>query len=116
MNRIVVFGGTGMLGKALEKIRPDLICFGSEFDISKYENIEEILNSINPDIIINAAALKSEHVDSNKERSIEVNIVGSANVAAYCIKYHKKLVYISTDYVYPGKTGDYKENGGLNKQ
>jgi dTDP-4-dehydrorhamnose reductase len=42
-------------------------------------------------------------------RSIDTNIIGTANVACTCIKHELKLVYISTDYVYPGTDGDYCE-------
>ena len=47
------------------------------------------------------------------KKSIETNIIGSANVAISCMKKGVKLVYISTNFVYPGKKGSYKENDYL---
>lgn len=107
--KIVVIGGTGLLGKSLKKINPDLICFGSNKDIFSFTELEKELNTIKPDIIINAAGVKTNEVIKNKENAINVNIIGSANIAKYCIKTNTKLVYLSTDYIYSGKKGNYNE-------
>lgn len=109
MNKIVVIGGTGILGKSLKKINNNLICLGSDKDIFEFKYLEKELDEIKPDIIINAAAIKSENVNKNKEKSINVNIIGSANIAKYCLNNNIKLVYISTDYVYRGTKGNYNE-------
>ena len=47
------------------------------------------------------------------ERVWEANIIGTSNVVLACMKYNIKLVYISTDYVYPGTDGDYNEDDAL---
>ena len=44
-----------------------------------------------------------------QEKSISTNIIGSANVALACIKKKIKLIYISTNFVYPGTRGKYSE-------
>jgi len=108
--KIVILGGTGMLGKSLKEIDNDLICIGSEKDIVSFKELEKELNEIKPDIIVNAAAIKSEHVIEDFNKAIDVNIIGSSNVAKYCIENDIRLVYISTDYIYSGKKGMYKEN------
>src|SRR5690606_22152297 len=41
---------------------------------------------------------------------IETNIIGTANVVKLCMKHSLRLIYISTDYVFSGDKGDYKEN------
>ena len=41
--------------------------------------------------------------------SIETNIIGSSNVVLGCMKFDMKVIYVSTDYVYEGKDGNYKE-------
>jgi dTDP-4-dehydrorhamnose reductase len=106
---VVVIGGTGILGREFQKIRSDFIYLNSDFDIFDFSDLEKKLDEINPKIIINCAAIKSEEVDRKKVDSINVNIIGSANLSKYCIKNDIRLVYISTDYVYPGKTGNYNE-------
>jgi dTDP-4-dehydrorhamnose reductase len=108
--KIAVLGGTGLLGKELQKLDSTLICTGQEVDITYYKDIYDYLNEINPDIIVNAAAItNSIKVSKNPIPAIEINIIGAANVAKYCQNTRKRLVYISTDYVYPG-TGDHVEN------
>ena len=46
-------------------------------------------------------------------KSIETNIIGTSNVVIECMKKNIKLIYISTDYVYPGLDGNYDENSPL---
>jgi dTDP-4-dehydrorhamnose reductase len=110
MNKTVVLGGTGLLGSELKKVDSSLICVGSEVDISNYQILTNYLEGVDPDIIINCAALKSEIVDIKRLESIDVNIIGAANVAKYCLIRKKRLCFISTDYVYPGTKGNYSEN------
>ena len=47
--------------------------------------------------------------DKKISKSIDLNIIGTANVVKICEKYNIKLIYFSTNYVYPGKKGNYKE-------
>ncbi len=55
-----------------------------------------------------AAATKPPEHAKNPELGLTANIMGTANVALVCIRYGKKLVYTSTDYIYVGK-GPHKE-------
>merc|ERR1711991_545639 len=45
--------------------------------------------------------------------SIEKNIIGTCNIVTVCNEYNVKLIYFSTNYVYPGKRGNYKETDPL---
>lgn len=107
--KIVVVGGTGILGTELKKIDDTLICIGSEYDIFSFDKLSNFLDEIDPDIILNCAAIKSGQVDKDPIDSININIIGSSNLSKYCIIKNKRLVYISTDYVYAGITGNYSE-------
>lgn len=111
--KIFVIGGTGILGSELKRIDTDIICTGSEYDIYDFSNLRDKLDEVNPDIIVNCCAIKSENVDKNIIKSININIIGSSNISKYCIENKKRLVYISTDYVYPGETGNYSEKDSL---
>ena len=44
------------------------------------------------------------------KKSIDLNIIGTANIVKICEKLNIKLIYFSSSYVYPGKKGGYKEN------
>lgn len=49
----------------------------------------------------------------NIVKSIDLNIIGTANVTKACKQHDIKLIYFSTHYVYPGKKGNYKETDSL---
>tara|TARA_Y100000590_G_C15645048_1_gene986500 strand:+ start:74 stop:811 length:738 start_codon:yes stop_codon:yes gene_type:complete len=51
--------------------------------------------------------------DKNISKSIDLNIIGTANIVKLCEKFKIKLIYFSTNYVYPGKKGRYKEDDPL---
>ena len=48
--------------------------------------------------------------ENNISKSIDLNIIGTANITKVCKKYNIKLIYFSTGYVYEGKKGNYSEN------
>jgi len=84
-------------------------------NINRKKSIDVSIKSFKPDYFIHAAAITrpmKQHVD-NPELSIETNIIGTSNVALACMKHNIKLIYISTDYVYPGECGPYGETDGL---
>ena len=51
--------------------------------------------------------------DENIKKSIDLNIIGTANITKACEEKNIKLIYFSTNYVYPGKKANYKENDNL---
>lgn len=108
--KVVVLGGTGLLGKELQKIDKELVCFGRDLDITNFPKLYEALLSIRPDIIINAAAeINSIEIGENPYNAINTNIIGAANVAKYCLDAKIRLAYISTDYIYNWHEGNNKE-------
>ena len=46
-------------------------------------------------------------------KSIDINIIGTANVVKACNDLNIKLIYFSTGFVYPGLKGNYKENDAV---
>src|SRR3990167_23441 len=109
--KILLFGGSGTLGKELMKINPDIIApTHDEVDVADINQVYGFLNQHNPDIIINAAAITDNRmVESDANEAIDVNIIGSANLVRACERMNVRMVYISTDYVYKGDRGNYKE-------
>lgn len=109
--RIVVFGGNGTLGKELQKINSWMLFPPSSVvDIENKTEVEEYIKTYSPEIVINAAAVTDNRVLENiPEKAISTNIIGAANVANVCIENNIRYVYISTDYIYKGNRGNYKE-------
>ena len=48
--------------------------------------------------------------EKNISKSIDLNIVGTANITKVCKKNNIKLIYFSTGYVYEGTKGNYSED------
>ena len=79
------------------------------------KKIEKYLKSKKPNILIHLAGLSRpmKMHDENISKSIDLNIIGTANITKACAKNNIKLIYFSTNYVYPGTKGNYKETDPL---
>jgi dTDP-4-dehydrorhamnose reductase len=118
MRGVLISGGNGKLAQKLVEYNTEyeMIPLGkSELDVTNPSNIESIIDKFSPDIFIHAAALTGPMAQHNEfpDTSIQTNIIGTSNVVLECMKRNIKLVYISTDFVYPGTEGDYKESDGV---
>ena len=115
--KIVITGGQGRFARTLKHNTKLNIYFPNkrELNILSYKSIENYIKKIKPKYILHAAALSrpmSIH-DKNIALSINLNIIGTANIVKACEKFKIKLIYFSTNYVYPGKKGNYRETDAL---
>lgn len=110
--RILVFGGSGTLGMALQKLDDSIICPSkTDFNIIHRTDVNTVFYLFRPDLVINCAAIIDDRtINEDPSDAIAVNIVGSGHIAKECLYYECRYVYISTDYVYPGNHGNYKES------
>ena len=86
-----------------------------ELNITNIESIDLCFSKYKFDYVIHSAAITRPMIqhDVNPLDSIETNIIGTANLVKKCVEYNKKLIYISTDYVYGGGDGNYNEQSPL---
>lgn len=113
---VLVTGGSGLLGGILRKEAPDAFYPSrDEFDVTRFEQMDEYLGGgKNILTIFHAAAFTSPpKVDKDPEEAILSNIVGTGNVTRLCIKHGLRLIYVSTDYVFPGDRGNYAESDAM---
>ena len=121
-NPILLTGGRGLFGKAFlkknKKIKKKIFAPpSSKLDITKKEETIKYLKKITPKLIIHAAALVGiQNCEKNKLLCKKVNIQGTSNIAEYVKKNNVRLIYISTDYVFDGKKGNYSEIDSPNPQ
>lgn len=110
--RILVFGGSGTLGTALQKLDDSIVCPNkTDFNIMHRGDIHTAFYLFRPDLVINCAAIIDDRtINEDPSDAIAVNIVGSGHIARECLHFECRYVYISTDYVYPGDKGNYKES------
>ena len=109
--KILVTGVAGQLGYDVmrELNKRGIEVFGvdrSDFDITDREATEKFILSVNPDAVIHCAAYTAvDAAEDNVELCRKVNVNGTENIARACAKIKAKMLYISTDYVFPG-SGD----------
>jgi len=118
MTKIVVTGGSGRFGSELKKYDTKYKIYfpnKKEFNILRPNGLSKYLLKKKPKILIHLAGL-SRPMDIHQKnivKSIDLNIIGTANVTKACKQHDIKLIYFSTHYVYPGKKGNYKETDSL---
>ena len=123
MKKILITGGSGYLGRSLAiklKDNYEIIlgarnnglnkiaesetgCKSIPLDVSSYDSVNDALNNHKPEIIIHAAATKYVEIsEDHPNECIDVNILGSQNVARLAIdKGVEKVLGISTDKTAP---------------
>ena len=117
-NKIVITGGSGRFGSKLKKIKNKFkLIFPNkkELNILNLKSIKKYLEIKKPKYLIHLAGLSRpmEIHDKHIDKSIDLNIIGTANITKVCSKLEIKLIYFSTTYVYPGIKGNYKETDPL---
>jgi len=114
----MVTGGSGRFGQILKKTNTrHKVLFPSkkELNILNVKKLEKFISKQKPNILIHLAGL-SRPMDIHEKqikKSIDLNIIGTANITKVCEKFNIKLIYFSTNYVYPGIKGNYKETDPL---
>jgi len=116
--RIIVTGGSGRFGSYLKKNSTKHKFFfpsKKKLNILSEKNIYNYLKKTKADILIHLAGLSRPMKihNSDIEKSINLNVIGTANITKVCSKLNIKLIYFSTNYVYPGKKGNYSETDPL---
>jgi len=116
--KILITGGQGRFANILKqsKLKLNLI-FPSkkQLNILDIKSIERYIKKHRPKYLIHCAALSRPMKihDADISKSIDLNIIGTANVVKICKQFNIKLIYFSTGYVYPGIKGNYKETDSL---
>src|SRR5215470_12252260 len=105
--RVLIFGATGMLGKALVRqwSGDEVIGLGSsQADIRNPEQVAGVVRQTKPDWIVLAAAYTDvDGCEINSTLATSVNTQGAVNVAKAAYESGARIVFISTDYVFDGK-------------
>ncbi len=116
--KIIFTGGSGRFGKVFKsktKLKNVFYPSKKELNILNISSIKKYLLSKKAKLVIHAAGLSRpmDIHDSNISLSIDKNIIGTCNLVKICKSLNIKLIYLSTNYVYPGTKGNYKETDPL---
>jgi len=113
---ILIDGGSGLLGLELKKLIPNALFPPSIiFDVTDSLAMERYINQNNNiKVLVHCAAITAPpKIEENPYDALNVNIVGTANIVKLCSSFNLKLIYISTDYVFDGVVGNYRESDSV---
>ncbi|QEK12491.1 dTDP-4-dehydrorhamnose reductase [Crassaminicella thermophila] len=126
--KVLITGGNGQLGSTIKEMLREKKCSLGKIDktyfhckviaegkytlnITSLENVKNYFIKSKPHIVINTAAYTNvDGCESNIDLAYKVNALGPRNLAIACETINAKLIHISTDYVFDGKSKlPYKE-------
>ncbi|MDT0294662.1 dTDP-4-dehydrorhamnose reductase [Mesonia ostreae] len=118
MDKILVIGGEGQLGKCLQlaaKNFPEAQFYFKDvarLDISSKDALEKDFKAEAYDYCINCAAYTNvEKAEEEEDKAYLINAYAVENLVAVCNAHHGVLIHISTDYVFDGeKKSPYTED------
>ena len=128
--RILITGSNGLLGqKLLHKLREDysiqLIATSKgenrvsskdgytyiSLDITNKEEVEKAIAEQLPDVVINTAAMTNVDLCEDKKHECDaLNVDAVGFLADVCERIDAQLIQISTDFIFDGEDGPYKED------
>ena len=114
MKRILVTGGEGRFAQVLKNKKSKfnfIFRNKKQLNILSETSIKNNIKKFKPNYLMHLAGLSRPMKIHEKDikKSINLNIIGTANIVRACIEKNLKIIYFSTSYVYPGKKGKYKE-------
>ncbi len=131
--RILILGGDGMIGHQLFKhlshrhevrvtLRQGLSAY-SDFglfdkknsytgiDVRSTEHVKKVLVNFQPEIIVNAVGIvKQRRTAKESIPSLEINALFPHRLALLCKEINTRMLHMSTDCIFSGKKGNYKES------
>jgi len=127
LRKVLITGASGLLGSKLVEtlskryevtpthrtraVHPDSV----RMDIVDGNEVARVLRDVEPDVVVHAAAETNvDKCETDRELAWSVNAEGTRNVATACGKFDVRLVYLSTDYVFDGEKGLYREDDEVN--
>ena len=80
-------------------------------EVTDPAGLESVFNAVRPEVVVHMAAVADVGAaEREPQRATAVNVGGTTFVAGLTEQHRAKLVYVSTEYVFPGATGYYRED------
>jgi len=106
MERVLITGAKGMLGRALREQRPSeyevLAVDVEEVDVTSLPDVRRCFSGFAPEAVIHCAAMTDvDGCEADPDAAHRVNVEGTRNVIGSCGA--ARLIHISTDFVFDGR-------------
>jgi len=80
-------------------------------DVTSKKEVKQLVSQAEPDVIINCAAITNvDACESERELAWKVNVGGVENLVEASHRTNARIVHVSSDYVFDGKSGPYSED------
>ncbi|MYC37409.1 MAG: SDR family oxidoreductase [Chloroflexi bacterium] len=130
--RALVIGGSGFIGRYLVRrlaeasgnevfgtfrSRPPGTEVGSwhRVELTDASDLERLFSLSSPDVVVHLAAMADVGAcEREPERAETVNVGATSAIAGLCQQYGARLVFVSTEYVFNGRRGFYREDEDAN--
>lgn len=104
----MITGGKGLLASHLKEYFPDALFVDiEEMDLTNVDSIKDAFKKYSPEVVLHLGAYtdvgKAEY---EKRECYRVNVFGTEQLAVRS----PRFIYMSTEYVFDGEKGNYKEN------
>lgn len=123
-SRVFIIGVSGFIGRYLNILLNEsgYNVFGTYFqnctekefiplDVRNEQQFLEILDKVQPDVIIHCAALTNvKQCEEDKHTAHHINVEAPVFIARYCRDYGTRMIFISSDLVFSGENPPYTEN------
>ena len=127
--KILITGSNGLLGQKLVKLlanQPDIEFLATStgenriksitgfdyasLDITNKIQVEQVFNQFKPNVVINTAAMTNvDACEDQKEQCWNLNVNAVKNLIEVSEKHQTHLIHLSTDFIFDGENGPYKE-------
>ena len=129
MKKIFITGSNGLLGQKLVyalKKRKDVEVIATArgenrlldkngykyypLDIANQQEVEKLMNSCKPEVVIHCAAMTNVDVcESKREECWDINVNAVKYLCTAAEKYNSHFIHLSTDFIFDGTAGPYAE-------
>lgn len=115
MMKIAMTGATGLVGSRIVELLANRFTFlplrQAQVDITNKESVDAALSALDYDLFLHLAAYTNvDGAEKEKEKAYAINADGTQNIMEAVSSRRKKLIYISTDFVFDGDHGPFYED------
>lgn len=84
-------------------------------DVTNLPRVEEVFAEYKPDVVIHTAAMTQvDDCENKREEAVRQNVDAVRNLVGVCALYDTHLIHLSTDFIFDGEAGPYREDAEPN--